>query len=672
MELEQSDLDSRFFMNANGNENMMINDLQSDKYGVQGYDDNNKSDLNENEKDFIINEAEIKNLNVMNEKKIKTMDKDVNEMKGLGKYDGYSHIDTTISHAASASENSQMNDDNEMKMEIVEDDDILVVLLLIFNQMRSFSSINQGDLQQLFHVIYQSLVSTSSISLPQTSIQHVNAYRSASKMHINDLLSRFASMPSNQLTKMVNLRHFFDKIVQKNNNDELEHDDNDDVESVKRTLMKLWDNERSMRRDIINLKKQIISYGKKEWTATSKDLDGDDQEVQLNSNPLIKKLQTLRNDIQSIHKQIKQQKKHRHQHLMCSQRSHHYDNNFMNTQGYFSHFLDDRGVSYKLQVHTAIQSTAMSKKIVGHHDCSFCIASDSIGKWVVTGADDKKLKLWNAHTGHLHATLRGHRNVICDVAIDPTDKIIASSDEKTIRLWDVETSIPLRMFQGHLKPITNICFASAGSVDKSIISGSEDGACCVWDYSETKLLPIVLPHYSIPTMALQGGAKPPLTAVSWIALHPKDPYLATVSDDGIGRLWVVSRSFERNITSSSSSQGYPSRSNILSINNINGEDRLVGYLKGHIEQLSSVVWSNVGDRIMTVSEKEGVARTWLFDSDIKSKIEEGLPIGKVLDLKLQHVLFTSVSKARYLEQSPELLDPNAKEKLKIPALDVAT
>ena len=47
----------------------------------------------------------------------------------------------------------------------------------------------------------------------------------------------------------------------------------------------------------------------------------------------------------------------------------------------------------------------------------YCALMDAQNRYVITGADDRLVKVWGAHTGKLLYTLRGHQDHITDLAI---------------------------------------------------------------------------------------------------------------------------------------------------------------------------------------------------------------------------------------------------------------
>jgi WD40 repeat protein len=67
----------------------------------------------------------------------------------------------------------------------------------------------------------------------------------------------------------------------------------------------------------------------------------------------------------------------------------------------------------------------------------FCVScSDKI----ITGSFDKTAKLWDAETGTLYHTYRGHSTEIVCLSFDPHGTTVATgSMDNTAKLWDVET-----------------------------------------------------------------------------------------------------------------------------------------------------------------------------------------------------------------------------------------
>src|SRR5581483_8560153 len=57
-------------------------------------------------------------------------------------------------------------------------------------------------------------------------------------------------------------------------------------------------------------------------------------------------------------------------------------------------------------------------------------------KKIVSGSDDKSIKIWDADSGSLLNTLNGHTDSICSVAFSSDNrKIVSGSCDKSIKIW---------------------------------------------------------------------------------------------------------------------------------------------------------------------------------------------------------------------------------------------
>lgn len=67
----------------------------------------------------------------------------------------------------------------------------------------------------------------------------------------------------------------------------------------------------------------------------------------------------------------------------------------------------------------------------------YCAMVEKSGRFVVSGADDHLIKVWNVQTGLLVATLLGHTAEICDMMFSPCMQYITSlcSDDWSVVIW---------------------------------------------------------------------------------------------------------------------------------------------------------------------------------------------------------------------------------------------
>jgi eukaryotic-like serine/threonine-protein kinase len=106
------------------------------------------------------------------------------------------------------------------------------------------------------------------------------------------------------------------------------------------------------------------------------------------------------------------------------------------------------------------------------------------GDWILTGHSNRVLRLQDARTGRLLATLRGPEGIVSQLVLAPDGlHVAAASQDRTIRLFDLATREPAALLGGLKKPAVSLAFLPDG---EHLISVGLDNSAQLWDIHEEK------------------------------------------------------------------------------------------------------------------------------------------------------------------------------------------
>lgn len=148
------------------------------------------------------------------------------------------------------------------------------------------------------------------------------------------------------------------------------------------------------------------------------------------------------------------------------------------------------------------------------------------GDWILTGHLNRLVRLLDARSGRLQATLRGPEALISLLCTAPGGKrVAAASHDKTIRLFDLDARAQLAVLSGHRKPATSLSYFADGT---HLATVAQDNTVQLWDLESAS-----------PIAALWGPANEVFTGV---ALFGADDHIAVALTDGRIRIWGPAQS----------------------------------------------------------------------------------------------------------------------------------
>src|SRR5262245_25244736 len=145
-----------------------------------------------------------------------------------------------------------------------------------------------------------------------------------------------------------------------------------------------------------------------------------------------------------------------------------------------------------------VQAQTLETSLEGHASQVLSVAFSPDGRLLATGAWNRTVKLWEAVTGTLKATLEGHTSdvpgrtlliavgahvgAVSYVAFNPDGRLLATrSKDRTVKLWEAATGRLLATLEGHANDVWSVAFSADGRL---LATGSRDGTVKLWDVQD--------------------------------------------------------------------------------------------------------------------------------------------------------------------------------------------
>jgi WD40 repeat protein len=164
------------------------------------------------------------------------------------------------------------------------------------------------------------------------------------------------------------------------------------------------------------------------------------------------------------------------------------------------------------------------KTLRGHTDAVCCLKMSPNGKILISGSHDKTIRLWSYPDGTFIKTLIGHTDVVNSLAISPDGTILVSgSHDKTIRLWSLPDGTFIKTLTGHADLVNSLVISPDGTI---LVSGSQDKTIRLWSLPDGTFIKTLTGHTD---------------AVYSLVISPDGKTLASGGQDNTIRLWKLSQ-----------------------------------------------------------------------------------------------------------------------------------
>lgn len=196
---------------------------------------------------------------------------------------------------------------------------------------------------------------------------------------------------------------------------------------------------------------------------------------------------------------------------------------------------------------TMFQKMKNTTRIRGHRNAVYCATFDRSGRYVITGSDDRLVKIWLMETAFCLASCRGHEGDITDLAVSSNNVLVASSSNDTIiRVWRLPDGLPISVLRGHTGAVTAITFNPRPGSMYQLLSSSDDGTCRIWDARNSQVSPrIYIPRPSDAIVGRNSGPSSSTVSQSHqifcCAFNANGTFFVTGSSDTLARVWTASK-----------------------------------------------------------------------------------------------------------------------------------
>jgi WD40 repeat protein len=169
---------------------------------------------------------------------------------------------------------------------------------------------------------------------------------------------------------------------------------------------------------------------------------------------------------------------------------------------------------------------------------SLCVATN--GKYLVTGGDNRIIKVWDLKSGEAKGVLKGHASRIVEVELSPDGKhLVSSSQDCTVIYWDLEHQIILFELSIDEGTPQSLSFSHDGTLFAGAFTydGNAGNQVSVWN-TDGKLV-----AKFETAMGSEFGGYPPN---GFVGFSPSGNQLFATAHTGIPELWEFDSQVKEN------------------------------------------------------------------------------------------------------------------------------
>ena len=167
-------------------------------------------------------------------------------------------------------------------------------------------------------------------------------------------------------------------------------------------------------------------------------------------------------------------------------------------------------------------SGKLTRTLAGHKESVFAVTFILDGKDIASGSGDTEILFWQVLNGRQYSNLKETNAGVLSLVYDPNTRILASgSGDNMVRLWRLPSSKLIYAFQGHRHAVRSLAFSPDGTI---LASGSDDFTIKLWSVRHGKFSLNIIGHTD---------------SVLALAFNPQGHILASGSEDSTIKLWHV-------------------------------------------------------------------------------------------------------------------------------------